>query len=104
MNGSPPSNVEGMLEALFEKERQVDEIETDVHGLLYGIGQAAQMIKGTVVERHGKLWSICALHQHRGTVVCYGVRYYEGGRIGTRGYSLGRLSACKIWKEEKENA
>lgn len=103
MNEAPPSNVEGMLEALFEKERQIDEIEKDVRDLLnYG---AYNAIKGMIVEKHGKLWSICSLYQHRGTVVCYGVRYYsDKDKVGSRGYSLGRLSSCKLWKEEKENA
>src|SRR5258707_464658 len=91
------SNSATDIERLFEIEKQIDSLSLDAHFLLR---RAKDGIVGRRVRRYGKTFSILNCVEHRGIVKCNGaVVFKKDGRVGHRGYDLGRLSQCEFVEE-----
>jgi hypothetical protein len=80
------------LDALRAHAASVDAIQEQVRNLWEDV---APLIVGLRVRRYGRIWQICSGNTYRGIVHVYGVTV-RGDKIGTRGFSLGRLDECEV--------
>lgn len=54
-------------------------------------------IIGQRVRQYQRTWEICQVSiASSGDVICYGVTVSKRGKVGTRGFDLGRLQDCEF--------
>jgi hypothetical protein len=55
---------------------------------------------GQRVYRYGRMWQIVTARvSSTGAITCYGVTVSRRGKVGTRGFDLGRLADCDFIDE-----